>query len=169
MLYANENAYDDLILPLATANNVPVALIKAIIGVESNFIPTAENLSGRDGARGGSYGLMQLSYLTAQGMGYSGDPSGLLDPETNLTLAIGFLGTQMDRAAGDPATTAAFYNGGHATGGGNFSDQAYVSAVMTNYAYYSGQPGSTPGGTAGGLEALGASVLIALFGWLIVK
>src|SRR5208282_3218238 len=58
----------------------------------------------------GSYGLMQLSLQTARGLNFTGDPSGLLDPTTNVTLGTIFLATQVDRAGGDPATAAAFYN-----------------------------------------------------------
>ncbi len=165
MLYANENAYDAIITTACAENNVPVALVKAIIGVESNFIPTAQNLTGTDLARGGSYGLMQVSLQTADGLGYSGAPAGLLDPATNIGLGVTFLADVLDEAAGDPATAASLYNGGHALGGGTFTNQAYVEQVMSNYAYYEAQGASAaPSGSAttGGLVV---ALVLAVVVW----
>lgn len=39
----------------------------------------------------GNWGLMQIRYNTAKGMGYDGSPTGLLDAETNLKFAVKYL------------------------------------------------------------------------------
>lgn len=62
-----------------------------------------------------SYGLGQLMYPTAWGMGYRAAPEGLYDPKTNLTLACKYLSAQIRRYKGNVKAALAHYNGG---GGG---------------------------------------------------
>lgn len=50
-------------------------LVDAMLFVESDYDPSAVNLTGRDGARGGSYGPTQISAKTAAAYGYTGDPA----------------------------------------------------------------------------------------------
>jgi soluble lytic murein transglycosylase-like protein len=50
---------------------------------ESNYNPAAVHK--------GNWGLMQIRYNTAKGMGYDGSPTGLLDAETNLKYAVKYL------------------------------------------------------------------------------
>jgi soluble lytic murein transglycosylase-like protein len=74
---------DGLIARYAAEYDVPEPLIRRIIVRESGYNPKARN--------GPYYGLMQISYATAQSMGYRGPASGLLDPETNLRYAVKYL------------------------------------------------------------------------------
>ncbi len=67
--------------------DVPASLIMAIIETESSFQPTAF-LADRNG---GSYGLMQLDYPTARGLGYQGTPDGLYDPGINIFYGAAYL------------------------------------------------------------------------------
>jgi soluble lytic murein transglycosylase-like protein len=64
--------------------------VQAIIMTEqvdpSNWDANAVNQTGGDAARGGAYGLMQITLQTAKGWGFAGEPSQLLDPQTNLTV-----------------------------------------------------------------------------------
>lgn len=77
---ANVNA---LISKYAGVYDVPEALIHRVVKRESGYNP---------GARNGPYwGLMQISAATARTMGYRGDASGLLDPDTNLKYAVKYL------------------------------------------------------------------------------
>jgi soluble lytic murein transglycosylase-like protein len=169
MLYANENAYDALIQPTAATYGVPVALVKAIIGVESNFIANAMNLTGRDLTRGGSYGLMQMSLQTAQGYGFTGSPTDLLDPQTNLTYGCQFLRDVYNQAGQDPATAASLYNGGKSVGPSAFSNQSYVNNVMSNYSYFSGGSSSDDAGSGGAMGSLAVVFLLIAVGWGVGK
>ena len=66
---------------------VPAVWGLAIARHESSFRPEACNLTNGDGARGGAWGLFQMTFKTAQGLGYLGEPSGLLVPPVNIDLA----------------------------------------------------------------------------------
>lgn len=77
-----------LILAVAFVNEgLPPEWGLAIARQESAFRPTALNMSSGDATRGGSWGLCQMSLLTARGLGYIGDNLGLLDPKVNAQLA----------------------------------------------------------------------------------
>ena len=88
---------DGLIAKYSATYDVPEALIRRVIVRESGYNPRARN--------GPYYGLMQISYATAQSMGYRGAASGLLDADTNLKYAVKYL------------------SGAYVVGGGN-ADQA---------------------------------------------
>jgi soluble lytic murein transglycosylase-like protein len=77
------SSLDGLIAKYAAIYDVPEALIRRIIVRESGYNARARN--------GPYYGLMQISYATAQTMGYRGPASGLLDAETNLKYAVKYL------------------------------------------------------------------------------
>lgn len=62
---------------------VPRDLVQRVVIRESTHNPGARN--------GPYYGLMQIHPRTAQGMGFSGAPSGLLDADTNLQYAVKYL------------------------------------------------------------------------------
>lgn len=141
----NDSNFDSIITPLANVAGVPVPLVKGIIAQESGFDPTATNLTGPDGARGGAFGLMQVTMTTALGMGFSGSESDLLDPTTNLTLGIRFLGYAFQQAGGDWGYAAAIYNGGKRLGDGSYTDQAYVTAVIQYAESYGGTPVNAAG------------------------
>jgi soluble lytic murein transglycosylase-like protein len=77
-------ALDSMIARHAAAEGVPEALVHRVVIRESRYHP-------RVVGAGGAMGLMQIKYSTARAMGYSGSPSGLLDPDTNLTYAVRYL------------------------------------------------------------------------------
>jgi hypothetical protein len=74
---------DRLISTYSAAYDVPTSLIHRVVKRESNYNPKAYHA--------GNYGLMQIRYRTAKGMGYTGTPHGLLDAETNLRYAVKYL------------------------------------------------------------------------------
>ena len=74
---------DPLIAKYSAQYNVPEALVRRVIVRESGYNPKARN--------GPYYGLMQISYATAQSMGYRGAASGLLDADTNLRYSVKYL------------------------------------------------------------------------------
>ncbi len=95
---------DALIEQQAKANKVPSALVHKVVKRESNYNPRA---------RGGSaLGLMQIKHATARGMGYTGEASGLYDPETNLKYGIAYLATAYRLAKGDVDQAYRYYNRG---------------------------------------------------------
>jgi soluble lytic murein transglycosylase-like protein len=177
-MFTRENDFDDVLYPIAAAHGVDPALVKAIIGAESEFNPDAQ---GDAGLGGGSMGLMQVNLATAQGMGFTGTASDLLDPNLNIEFGTRILEGALQQANGDPAAAASIYNGGyrpkigfgqpvpadtvvqlHAGGtrtvpAGQFFNQAYVDRVMALYAYFQGQApptidagGSSSADTGGG-------------------
>jgi soluble lytic murein transglycosylase-like protein len=72
-----------LISKYAAVYDVPESLIHRVVKRESTYNPRARN--------GPYWGLMQISHATAKSMGYRGDPSGLLDADTNLKYAVKYL------------------------------------------------------------------------------
>ncbi|MEO1362388.1 MAG: lytic transglycosylase domain-containing protein [Pseudomonadota bacterium] len=72
-----------LIEAAALENDVPVALVQRVVIRESTHRPGARN--------GPYYGLMQILPATARSMGFRGQPSDLLDAETNLKYAVRYL------------------------------------------------------------------------------
>ena len=77
------SSLDGLISKYSAHYNVPESLVRRVIVRESGYNPKARN--------GPYYGLMQISYATAQSMGYRGPASGLLDAETNLNYSVKYL------------------------------------------------------------------------------
>jgi soluble lytic murein transglycosylase-like protein len=72
-----------LIRKWAKIHDIPETLLHRIIQRESHYRANARN--------GPYYGLMQILPQTARGMGYRGDPAGLLNAETNLEFAGKYL------------------------------------------------------------------------------
>ena len=83
-LYPNETPeLRRLIEAAAQENDVPVALVQRVVIRESTHRPGARN--------GPYYGLMQILPGTARTMGFRGQPSDLLDAETNLRYGVRYL------------------------------------------------------------------------------
>ena len=74
---------NQLIAKYAALYDVPEHLVHHVVRRESNYNPAAVHK--------GNWGLMQIRYNTAKGMGYGGSPTGLLDAETNLKYAVKYL------------------------------------------------------------------------------
>jgi len=96
---------DALVAQHARAHGVPEALVHRVIQRESGYNPLARNRS--------YFGLMQISYATARGMGYQGPASGLLDANTNLTYAVPYLANAYRVAGGNLNRAVALYAGGY--------------------------------------------------------
>lgn len=83
-LYPGETAeLRNMINETADAHGVPRSLVHRVIQRESDYRPKARN--------GPYYGLMQILPETARQMGFRGEPSDLLDPQTNLTYSVKYL------------------------------------------------------------------------------
>lgn len=74
---------DALVTKYAAIYEIPEALLHRVIKRESRYNPKAYSK--------GNYGLMQIRYNTAKGMGYQGTPDGLFDAETNIKYAAKYL------------------------------------------------------------------------------
>jgi len=96
---------DALVAHHAKAHGIPEALVHRIIRRESGYNPNARNRV--------YWGLMQIRYDTARGMGYTGPASGLLDANTNLTYAVPYLANAYRVAGGNPDRAVALYAGGY--------------------------------------------------------
>ena len=74
---------DQLIKKYSRIYGVPEDLVHYVAHRESTYDPTAFSK--------GNFGLMQIRYKTAKGLGYDGTPKGLFDAETNLKYAVKYL------------------------------------------------------------------------------
>ncbi|MDQ0320957.1 soluble lytic murein transglycosylase-like protein [Pararhizobium capsulatum DSM 1112] len=74
---------DRLISFYAKLNGIPEELVHRVVKRESTYNPRAYH--------NGNYGLMQIRYNTAKGLGYEGPAEGLFDAETNLKYATKYL------------------------------------------------------------------------------
>jgi soluble lytic murein transglycosylase-like protein len=97
---------DAMIARHAQSEGVPEALVHRVVIRESRYRP------GVVGS-GGAMGLMQIKYSTARAMGYTGSPSGLLDPETNLTYAVRYLAGAYRVAGGNSDRAVSNYARGY--------------------------------------------------------
>lgn len=105
-LYPNETPYlRSRINYWAAHYDVPVALVHRVIIRESTHRPSAQN--------GPYYGLMQILPQTALTMGYSGNPEGLLDADTNLQYAVKYLRGAYLVAEGDFDDAIKWYSKGY--------------------------------------------------------
>ena len=96
---------NSLVAQHARTHGVPEALVHRVIRRESSYNPRALSK--------GNFGLMQIRYATARGMGYRGTPSGLLDANTNLTYAVPYLANAYKVAGGSYDRAVALYARGY--------------------------------------------------------
>jgi soluble lytic murein transglycosylase-like protein len=99
------SALDERIAYYAGLYDVPESLIRRSIVRESGYNPIAH--------RGPFWGLMQIRFETARGMGYRGPARGLLDADTNLKYAVAYLSNAYVVAGGNPDRALALYASGY--------------------------------------------------------
>nr|WP_229747951.1 lytic transglycosylase domain-containing protein [Marivita lacus] len=105
-LYPNETPeLRALIVKAAAENEVPVSLVQRVVVRESTHRPEARN--------GPYFGLMQILPATARTMGFRGQPSDLLDAETNLRYAVRYLRGAWLVSDGDEADAVGWYARGY--------------------------------------------------------
>jgi len=190
--WSAQDTYATEIEGAAATYSVPRGLAYGLIAQESGFNPTAYRAEPtyRCAATGkigdASYGLAQVLYCTALGLGYTGQPAGLFDVRTSLALGFRFLGGLL-RARPSVGAALSNYNGGYRpTLGygaprpdGTFANQSYVDGVLDKAAYFDrylaerdGAPGPSPGTaptTAGAGGLLGWILSIGLVGALLAR
>jgi soluble lytic murein transglycosylase-like protein len=84
---------------------VPRTLVHRLAIRESTHNPSARN--------GPYYGLLQILPETAQGMGFTGRPTDLLDADTNLKYAVRYLRGAWLLSDGDQNTAVKWYSRGY--------------------------------------------------------
>jgi soluble lytic murein transglycosylase-like protein len=97
--------YDEMIASQAKLHGVPVALVHLTVLRESRYNPGLVHHH--------CFGLMQIKYATARGMGYKGEARGLLDPQVNLSYGIPYLANAYRLADGNEERATALYRGGY--------------------------------------------------------
>ncbi len=102
---ASKGSLDERIAHYAALYEVPESLIRRSIRRESGYNPLARN--------GPYWGLMQIRYDTARGMGYRGTPKGLLNADANLKYAGRYLANAWILSRGDESRAIALYAGGY--------------------------------------------------------
>lgn len=131
-----EVQYLAMVIETATRHKVDPALVLAIIRQESDFRAPATNKTGGDLARGGAYGLMQMTLKTAIGLGFKGEPEALLDPQTNLNYGCLLLSQLGKRKGYNVADVMAAYNSGKPKSKAPPSTLVYVARAGGFYAEY---------------------------------
>lgn len=116
------SAFAALIARHASDNGVPVALGDAVVQIESRYNSHI--------VHAGNYGLMQIRAQTARGVGFSGAPSGLLDPETNLRFGMKYLALAWHKAGGDTCRALMLYQSGIGAHAPNAANRAYCSKAQ---------------------------------------
>jgi soluble lytic murein transglycosylase-like protein len=97
--------YDQMIAREAKIHGVPETFIHRIVMRESRYNPRL--------VHNHCFGLLQIKYATARGMGYRGDARGLLDASINLTYAVPYLANAYRLADGNEDRTMALFRGGY--------------------------------------------------------
>lgn len=134
---AREKRFWPLVKSIATRYGVDPALLMAIARHESALDPMARATDPRDLARGGSFGLVQMSLATARGLGYKGAADGLYDPEVNLALGAKYMAQNATRVGRDPKDLAAAHNSGRSFAKAPAITRSdYVPKVMKFYPTY---------------------------------
>ncbi len=97
--------YDQMIARDAKIHGVPETFVHRIVMRESRYDPRL--------VHNRCFGLMQIKYATARGIGYRGDARGLLDAQTNLTYAVPYLANAYRLADGNEDRATALFRGGY--------------------------------------------------------
>jgi soluble lytic murein transglycosylase-like protein len=97
--------YDQMIAREAKIHGVPETFVHRIVMRESRYNPRL--------VHNHCFGLLQIKYATARGMGYRGDARGLLDPQINLTYAVPYLANAYRLADGNEDRATALFRGGY--------------------------------------------------------
>jgi soluble lytic murein transglycosylase-like protein len=100
--------YSTIILAAAKVIGIPGSLLLAICTHESGL----RNVEAPHDHGSPSYGLCQVKLDTAKILGFTGEGSGLMDPETNAKYAAMYLKYQLDRYQGDWCSATAAFNAG---------------------------------------------------------
>ena len=135
--------FDNEISQAAATYNVPESWIRATIQTESSWDPNA--FRNEPTIQDASYGLMQLLWRTAKGLGFTGAATELYNPALNIDLGAKLLGQLRGRFGDDYRAVYSAYNSGKANAW-QYSDQvaANVARALQNLEKY--EPAAAGGG-----------------------
>jgi len=103
--------FQNLVDQVADRERVPRPVAQALVDTEN--IKRNPAIAIRESWGGGSFGLTMITLSTARGLGFTGTPGQLLDPETNLTYGLRFLRHMYDQVGqGSWSRARAGYNAG---------------------------------------------------------
>jgi hypothetical protein len=105
-LYSGKDLYRRLGEAEALRNNIPFAIVDAVMRVESGYDPQARGDVGE-------VGLMQILPSTADMMGFKGTRKALAKPETNIAYGTQYLAEAWRLSNQDICTTVMKYRAGH--------------------------------------------------------
>jgi len=115
--------YQSIVENWAYCFSVDENIVRAVIWTESSGDPNAESPKH-------ALGLMGVLYTTAQQMGFTGQPDGLFDPDTNVYYGTKYLRWQLDRYGQVIQMALSAYEAGTYTP----ENQWYVDRVLGYYA-----------------------------------
>jgi soluble lytic murein transglycosylase-like protein len=124
---AGRNEYRALIEREAHTFGLPPALVDAVMAVESRYNSASVGLDGE-------VGLMQVMLPTARMLGFTGTPSELAAPETNVHYGAKYLAGAWRLAGGDLCTAAMKYRAGHGETRFSFLSVEYCMRVRSHLA-----------------------------------
>lgn len=130
MTLLNPGPYGPILRDAFAELGLPPVWGIAIARQESAFRAGACNNSGGDAARGGSWGLCQVSLQTARALGFEGGPQHLLDPATNARLAAQLCSQLAARFGSNLIDVAAAYNSGKSYQHAPESARDYAERVL---------------------------------------
>ena len=154
MLFKNEDLYNHEMLQVSHEEGVPYSVLKGFFALESAFNAKSyrEEKYADPSKNDASYGLAQVLYGTARGLGYTGKPDGLFDPYTSAKYGAKFIKNlhkqypilsdviaaynmgSPRKAANTTARIIAIY--GTPTVDWVYANQPYVDRVSAYIAYY---------------------------------
>jgi hypothetical protein len=150
MLFKNENLYSKELLQASQEEGVPMSVLKGFFALESQF--NASSYRFEPHINDASYGISQILYNTAKGLGYKGTPEGLFDPYTSAKYGARFL-ANLHKKYPDTMDVIAAYNMGWPRPAARttriiigiygepgpdwkYANQPYVDRVASYVAYY---------------------------------
>ncbi len=172
-LPANLDAATPVLNQWADTYGLPRDAVFGLVSQESRFNPRAyrfePSIRNADGSThsDASYGLTQILYGTAQGLGYTGTPEGLYDPSTNAEFGLKYFQQKLNDT-GDLFDGLAANNAGHP---GTTAGARYATETLVRVAYFttlfstpaSGVPDNS--GTSGRVPWIG---IVLVVGFLLL-
>lgn len=116
-----------LFTAMSVQYHLPNGLLSSLCLVESGHNPSAIHFN--DG-KSHSYGVCQIKYETAQGLGFKGTPSDLMLPKNNIRFAAAYLSKQIKRYHGNIPRAVIAYNRGSAK---SLTTSPYQVKVFNNW------------------------------------
>jgi soluble lytic murein transglycosylase-like protein len=130
---------EQLVKDAAARAGVPAGVLEAIVDIESSWDPSASNRTGGDEARGGAFGLTQLTLKTARSFDPRVTPEDLLDPVKHLIIASKLMADNARRSR-DPKDLASMWNSGKVFDKApEVTRESYVPRFLTALSKYEGK------------------------------